>query len=117
MSTSVATQTLGLANDLFTDLLAGKTNHTIRIGEKDIEPGFMMYQNSQDPSMTAYVWVKDVMHVKLKGATVKLGDPLETLIADLQPHYPMLNIDGETQVTLIRHLTVDETTKIFPKAS
>lgn len=117
MSDSVTTQAIGLANTLFDDLLTGKQRRTIRLGEKDFEPGFLMYQGSQDPSVTAFVWITDVLHIKLKGAAIKTGETLEFLIEELSPYYPAQVINGETRVTLILHLTPEATTKIFPRES
>lgn len=114
MPDTITVQSLRLSYEQFSDLLSNKIKHTIRLGEKDIEPGFMMYQGATDSSQTAFVWVKDVYHLKLKGVSVKLGEPLEDLIKTLQHYYPVQTITGDTKVTLIQHLSVDETTKIFP---
>ncbi len=113
--TTVTTQTLALPADHFDDLRAGKWIWTIREGEVEIEPGFMMYEGEEDKSITEFVWVTDVYHLKLKGAAVKTGETLDALIKKLSPFYS--DITGETKVTLVLHLTVAETKKIFPQSA
>ena len=115
MSDQVTTQTLTLPEDHFDDLRAGKRIWTIRDGEREIEPGFLMYEGMDDKSVTEFVWVTDVYYIRLKGASVKTSEKLEDLIEKLTPFYP--DIDGETKVTLILHLTVAETKKIFPQSA
>ncbi len=112
---TIEPQILYLNDTLFPALMADKKTYTIRMGHRDIEPGFLMYQGVTNPSLQAYVWVKQVLHLKLKGASVKLKKPVDDLIKSLQIHYPAQVINEETQVTLIIHLTVSATQKIFPQ--
>lgn len=115
MSDQVTTQTLDLSDDGFTKLRSGQKTHTIRLGEREIEPGFLEYRGVVDQSLSEFVWVKDVYYIRLKGVAVKLGEDLDTLVKNLSRFYP--DIDGETKVTLVMHLTPEETKRIFPQAN
>ncbi len=97
-------------------LLDGLKLDTIRFNEGDFSTGFLVYYNSSKTQKTV-VWVKEVSKIQLRNIGRKIGFDAhrpdnEAMLAIMRRHYPEITLD--TVVTLVEHLSVEKTARLYP---
>ena len=113
------TQWLHLAERHWPRLTSGAKTDTVRLNEGTVEPGFLVYVSSPSETEYAVVYVTDVRHIPLRDVLLYERGPEitpdeATLLEHLRAHYPEIELD--TEIDFIQHLTVDDTRARFPDA-
>lgn len=102
-------QTLELLDRFYDDVFTGKKRNTWRYEEQPIEPGFLIFEASKDPSLLALVGVEDVMYLPLCDAYDILGGDVKSpseRLASMQTHYPDIQYDSE--IMIVKHTSPSE---------
>lgn len=103
-------QALELVDRYFDALFAGQKRNTQRYQEQRTEPGFLIFEASDDPVLLALVWVEDVIYTALRDVHDAVGGEKyspDELLAGMRKHYPDIQLDSEIMV--VKHLSPLET--------
>ena len=95
-------QTLELLDRFYEDVFAGKKRATWRYAEQKIEPGYLIFAASHDPSLLALVWVEDILYVPLRNGYTALGDNTprtdDEILMSMKSHYPDITLESEVMI-------------------
>ena len=103
------TQSLELCDRFFPDVDSGKKSHTLRYNEGKITEGYLEFYASDTPELKRLVYVTEVISGPLSEFAVKYKDTTpDSLLESMKGHgYDDIQLDST--VSLIKHLTPSET--------
>lgn len=80
----------------------------------DLEEGFvgLVPEGQESVSQPAYVWCTDVTYTTSRGASVKLGQQVGNMMAQLQNYAKQID-DPKAPITVLRFLPYSRGAKIF----
>lgn len=110
-------QMLELVDERWNALISGKKLDTIRFEETRIDRGFLIFRNCSNFENYCIVYVTDTVDIPLRDVLKYTKDVVRkpneaALLETMRTHYP--NIELDTKIQYIQHLSPDETRLRFP---